>query len=294
MIKVNNQVLNVNHFPAGEQSYAGKNELSFDIEKGKKYFVEWKYENDSEFMTLLYISKHIEEKGGKLHTLYIPYLPNARMDRTKNDKEIFTLKHSNDLINYLGYENVYLNNPHSAVSLATLNNAKEGYIEDVNAYMQNGEVLHNNDIIRHLIKKLKLDRDKDVIYFPDKGCKQKYENVDFGLRTLSGDKIRDWATGEINGLEIIGKIPEKPFNVLMIDDICSFGGTFLHSAKKLREIVNLQKIHLFVTHLENSVEKGELIKSGLVEKIWTTDSIYTGNSPLVEKITKIKDEKLEI
>ena len=52
---------------------------------------------------------------------------------------------------------------------------------------------------------------------------------------IHGDKKRDWATGKILGLDVTG-YPPKGGKVLMIDDICSYGGTMFYSAKKLKEL----------------------------------------------------------
>ena len=72
--------------------------------------------------------------------------------------------------------------------------------------------------------------------------------------------------------------------VLIIDDICSFGGTFLHSARKLRGL-GAEKIYLYVSHCEENIVKGELLKGDLIEKVYTTDSI--AGSGLHEKVTVI-------
>ena len=89
-----------------------------------------------------------------------------------------------------------------------------------------------------------------------------------------GMKNRDWRSGEILGLEVLGEtdvVPGK--NILIIDDICSRGGTFLHSAKALKDM-GAADIDLYVSHLENSVWEGDMIKSGLVRNVYTTNSIY--------------------
>ncbi|MCL2863881.1 MAG: hypothetical protein FWE54_07415, partial [Methanimicrococcus sp.] len=61
------------------------------------------------------------------------------------------------------------------------------------------------------------------------------------------------------------------------------------SARKLKEL-GANKIYLYVTHCEDSILSGELINSGLLEKIYTTKSIYTGVHPLVEVIGGRDDE----
>ena len=62
-------------------------------------------------------------------------------------------------------------------------------------------------------------------------------------------------------------------NVIIIDDISSRGGTFYHSAKKLKEL-GANKIYLYITHCEKTILEGEIFSSGLIEKVYTTNSIF--------------------
>ena len=71
--------------------------------------------------------------------------------------------------------------------------------------------------------------------------------------------------------------------MLIVDDICSRGGTFYHSAQKLKE-AGASDIFLYITHCENTILEGELIKSGLVKKIFTTDSIFTEENELISTV----------
>jgi ribose-phosphate pyrophosphokinase len=103
-----------------------------------------------------------------------------------------------------------------------------------------------------------------------------------------GQKVRNWETGKIEGLEVMDKDGHKlddgnPLSgksVLMIDDIISYGGTMYYSAKKLKEL-GAERIFAYATHVENSIldpEKGTFVKcldDGTVDKLYTTDSIFT-------------------
>ena len=99
-----------------------------------------------------------------------------------------------------------------------------------------------------------------------------------------GIKKRDWATGKIQGLEAAGCTEMiKGSNILIVDDICSRGGTFYHSAKKLKEL-GADKVYLYVSHCENTILEGEVLTSGLIERVFTTDSIFTATHEKVEVI----------
>lgn len=225
----------------------------------------WQFEDNEELVVLYFVVKHLRDHGTTKLTLRMPYIPNARMDRVKNEDEVFTLKYFAEFINSLQFDRVVVRDPHSAVSLQFIQRLE---CEDI----QPG-ILKLCDMLL---------TSKDVVFFPDEGsCKryQGYVNRPF----IYGVKERDWKTGKILGLRVEGNLPSTPFNVLIIDDISSYGGTFYHSAKKLKEL-GADKIWLYVTHCENSVLEGELIKSGLVEKIYTTPSVFTKQHPLVEII----------
>ena len=86
----------------------------------------------------------------------------------------------------------------------------------------------------------------------------------------------------------LGKEGEREYGgrdtVLIVDDICSFGGTFYFSAQKLTEL-GAKKIYLFISHCEKSILNGKLINCELINKIYTTDSIYNCENKKIEIVT---------
>ena len=52
--------------------------------------------------------------------LVLPFVPNARMDRTHSSKEVFTLKYFAEVINSLEFASVTVLDPHSVVSEALI------------------------------------------------------------------------------------------------------------------------------------------------------------------------------
>lgn len=269
MIFVNDKEVKIEHFLSGEQRI---NNVDF-IEKDNEYYdnefysynVCWKYDNDEELVSLIYICEHIKENNGILLNLYMPYIPNARMDRVYNkEKEIFTLKYFTKIINNLGFKRVIVENPHSDVSISLLNNVyvdNQVFIEDIERTLKD------------------IDSKNILLFYPDAGAMKRYNKIldkDF----LYAEKIRNWHTGEIEDLKIIGEIPKENFDVLIIDDICSKGGTFYYSAKKLKEF-GVNNIYLYISHCENSILEGEfgkekvnLLETDLIKKVYTTTSIF--------------------
>lgn len=227
------------------------------------YRITWLYDNDAELFQLIALVKHLKSKARCRIWLNLPYVPNARMDRVKNSDEVFTLKAFADTINWLGFEGVTICNPHSTVSEALFDRVSVDFdcvVEDVK---------HVLDTSLNQI---------DVIYFPDEGaCKRQGDLLkDFNLPITFGIKKRDWQTGKILGIDIAGYDDLKGKNVLMVDDICSRGTTFIKSAEKLKAL-DAGKIALYVTHCENTINDGDVLKNnGLIDIVYTTNSIFRG------------------
>lgn len=228
--------------------------------------LEWLYEKDEE-MALYFLTKHLKANPTLTHlTLKMPYIPHARMDRVKSESEVFTLKHFCTFVNDLEFDQVIVRDAHSNVALALLNNL----------------VSENLVPLLHPLVYELLSEATDIVFYPDEGSFKRYSEL-ISFPCAFGIKQRDWKSGDILGLEVQGYLPSQPFNVLIIDDISSFGGTFLHAAKKLKSL-GADKIYLYVTHCENTILLGDLIHSGLIEKIYTTKSIYSSQHPLIEVI----------
>ena len=263
MLYVNFEPVEVKHFPAGEQSI-----LDFDFQKpitGNKVFIDWHYENDEELVTLIYITNHIRSLyPDVLIQLNMPYIPHARMDRVKSRKEVFTLKYFAQVINSLDFYQVFTTDAHSNVSEALIDR-----IVNVDP----------SEIINKILDKFE---STPVIYFPDAGAYKRYSGLECfkNVQMVYGEKIRNWETHRIEGLNIVTNgVDLKDKYVIMVDDIISYGGTFYHSANKLKEL-GAKGIYAYATHTENEVlkeERGTLIKSlkdGTVTKLFTTNSIF--------------------
>ena len=229
------------------------------------YRITWLYDNDAELFQLIALVKHLKSKARCRIWLNLPYVPNARMDRVKNSDEVFTLKAFADTINWLGFEGVTICNPHSTVSEALFDRVSVDFdcvVEDVKRVLDTSP----NKI--------------DVLYFPDEGACKRYSDLlaQFGLPSAYGIKNRDWKTGKILGLNVVTPIDLTGKNILIIDDICSRGTTFVKSAEKLKEL-GAGKIALYVTHCENTINYGDVLKNnGLIDIVYTTNSIFGGDA----------------
>lgn len=276
MIRVNGKPVNIEKFPDGTPRI-NLDVLNIEACKGSGVFyflVEWFYQNDAEMFYLMLVKKHIDRHFSDVDCyLSMPYIPNARMDRVKNDDEVFTLKYFCDFINSLNFTSVYVLDAHSDVSVALLNNCEND---------------NPRDYIKDAIRQIS---DDIVLYFPDAGAAKRYSDLFPDIAYCYGEKKRDWKTGKILGLEIRNNgIDLAGKTVLMIDDIISYGGSLFYSANALKE-AGADKVYAYATHTENSVldrEKGTLIKSledNTVERLFTTDSLFSGSH---DKITVLE------
>ncbi|MNH33582.1 ribose-phosphate pyrophosphokinase [compost metagenome] len=93
-----------------------------------------------------------------------------------------------------------------------------------------------------------------------------------GYKQLVGFKARDFQTGEIKSLDVVGQVDSSGFKAIIVDDLCSYGGTFMLSAERLKEL-GATHIYLLVGHCEKSIYKGKIPGSELIDKVYTTDSL---------------------
>lgn len=171
--------------------------------------------------------------------LHLPYLPYARQDRVMNRGESLALKVFCDFINNLGFQSVTVDDCHSDVGVALLNNVvhRKQHTILMEEVFDEYSCQNGNDI--------------DAVVAPDAGAMKKtaeFVKVLNGYRPtemIRADKVRDVTTGEITGTEVYGDVEGK--TLLIVDDICDGGRTFIELAKVLRA-KGAKKIVLMVTH----------------------------------------------
>lgn len=261
MITYNNKIVNVGHFPDGTLLMK---ELASSSENNR---ITWYFENNEELVALYFLTKHLQGKGITNIELKLPYIPNARQDRVQKEEDIFTLKYFASIINSLGFSKVSVLDPHSNVS--------EALIDRI-------EVHSPRIYVERVLQKLQEKGKSDILlFYPDEGGMKRYASM-FTRPYVFGIKKRDWATGKILGLSVSGQTDLiKDSTILIIDDICSRGGTFYHSAKALKEL-GAREIYLYISHCENTILEGDIINGNLIERVYTTNSIFTKQHEKVE------------
>ena len=257
--------------------------MKFDREFDFNNVIMWKYESDAEMFAVMCLVNHIRDhKEDAYIELVLPYVPNARQDRVKSDEDIFTLKYFCQFINSLKFNKVRVQDVHSNVSLALLDRVHDyGINYPLHKALTKIVFAETNDVMHESREECYKNL---VVFFPDEGAMKRYSSAVTEFPIAFGIKNRDWKTGQIKGLDLMNGEAVKGKNVLIIDDICSRGGTFYHSAKALKE-AGAANIYLYVTHCENTIHEGELLNSDLIKHIYTTDSILTKDH---KKITVIE------
>lgn len=256
MITVNSKKVEFTEFPNGELNL---NHKSIDVlaNSDSATNVGFKFENNTDLIKLMFVKRYLDQLKIKTTRLSISYMPYSRMDRSENGSP-FTLKYVAQFINELEFSEIEVYEPHSDVTTALLNRVKPNFI--------------NFNLINLVKRIVRFDENKDYLMFPDAGASKRYSRMK-AKNVLVGHKHRDFETGEIKGLELVGDISgANGRQVIIVDDLSSRGGTFVHSSKKLREH-GFSNVFLLVAHAENTIFKGELFNH--IDTVFTTDSILT-------------------
>lgn len=200
--------------------------------------------------------------------LEMRYIPYARQDRATTRTTGQSLKVFAGIINSCNFKNVYVLDPHSIVAENLINNMIEFPVESY---------------VSHFIESvIPSDVKGEGIVFlsPDLGALKKVAKYGkyFGLppeNIISANKIRDPATGEITKIEIQNKSSNFIYkHVIIIDDICDGGGTFIQLSKSIPDIDWIKSLNLFVTHGIFSKGLKPLFDAGF-NNIGCTDSFPT-------------------
>ena len=203
----------------------------------------------------------LKEMGAEKIELYVPYFIGARSDRKFGEGQTNYLKNVIcPIINSQGFSKVIVLDPHSDVLEACLNNFTK---------------LNNFRLVQYALSNITHNIDSNIgIVSPDAGAMKKIFDVakEFGITNVTtASKVRDMVTGNIIRTELPTMDLRDIDHLIVIDDICDGGRTFIELAKAVKEITDIP-LHLIVTHGIFSAGYEELEK--YFESIWTTDSIH--------------------
>lgn len=253
-LRLNKLVVPVDHFTFK----GGEEQVKIDLRhapKGSISFVDItaKIKNSTDVMALAMLVDAVSRLEN-LHTnaefvLNLPYIPYARQDRVMNPGEALSIKVFARIVNALGFDKVVVDDPHSDVSAALLDNVK---IQDQASLIQmHHDVLAGKDV---------------TIVAPDAGARKKAQKVAdrFRMPIVEAGKIRDLKTNEITGTAVFGDVEGR--ECVIVDDICDGGRTFIALAQALKEN-GAKRVILYVTHGIFSFGK-QIILDGGVDEIY--------------------------
>jgi ribose-phosphate pyrophosphokinase len=237
------------HYPDNQPSVIVKN-----VEYGDTVSVVTSLKTCNDAVRLLQITESIRSLEAVPFELYIKYLMAARSDRRFNKGQSFDLQVMSDLINHCGYPNVFILDPHSSESTKLILNSVA--IAPTDLYQA-------------------YDKEKAVVIYPDIGASIRHDlsksNPNF-KDSLFSSKLRD-------GQGRVVKLTLHPNpricinrNVVIVDDLCDGGATFINIAKQLEDIP-MQSLSLMVTH--GVFSKGVELLLNYFTDIYTTDSYTT-------------------
>lgn len=270
MIYINNAPFGDKSFPNGETIF----DMGTYYVKDAVNEIKLVYESDADIFKLIVAKKCLDKQSKEnrvdygwdeaIITLTIAYMPYSRMDRQMSSMA-FSLRYVAEVINSLNFDSVTILTPHSNVTPALINNVRTIYDIGVNeAYKYSSP---------------------DYVFYPDNGaCKSFGEHLKY-TNYFYGNKKRELSTGKIEKYELVNAPDIKGKNILIIDDLCVKGGTFILAAQALKA-AGAAKVDLFVTHLEKAVYEGILLTTDWIDHIYT---INTLEIPIEnDKITEIR------
>lgn len=285
MIYLNGKKVNFIDFPNKERRLDLPKEMVnigfYDVVNA----VYWKYNGDASIFELLLLDDAIRSYKEK-YNLYIGYMPYSRMDRTENEGTAFSLDIMTTLLtqNLWAISEVFILDPHSEVTLKQLNqkskqNLDYNFAKEFN-YLDHwsNETTQSYSFAKDVIDYTKLNIKNAWFVFPDKGAAKRYNANDYP-NVIVCEKVRDFATGQIQDIKAhIEKqttTPDKHAPLIIIDDLCSYGGTFVGAIKAIENDLGITSKNnwLIVTHAEEALTQGDIPKT--FQKVFTTDSIAT-------------------
>lgn len=262
MILLNKQEIKTEQFPNNETKVK-----DFDDVIQKNNLLEFTYHQDGDLIQLMFVKSRLDEESLNCKLL-IHYMPYSRMDR-KIAGDLFTLKYICQFINNLKFEEVFVIEPHSSITIELLDNSTALYpaLEWLPQLMKNLNFTENDRII-----------------FPDKGAAARYKDSGY-TNICIFEKTRNAATGHIENMVLKeGTLPQGA-RCIIVDDLCSAGGTFLWAGSILREM-GASDISLLVTHCEKSIFSGKLLEgTSPINRIYTTTSMMNEVHPKLNYIS---------
>lgn len=290
MILINGKPLEVDNVFSGGELNIKLPEL--DLKVGDQVTISYRSKDPNDIFKLGLIVSALRDNyewADPKICVNMPYLPYARQDRVCKFKEPFSLKFVIEYLKFLDVP-VLVTDVHSeeAGKLVRQHNAKINFFEFI------GSKAYVDGLIGVNLIDLRFDN-RLVKVVPDKGAKERvkrhlkpytvyepgfeYQNIDTynkfvkaynNATTIIADKVR--LNGKVSQeLNIPEYCSIDKRDILIVDDICDGGATFIELAKIIKPM-NPSSLTLFVTHgiFRNGTDC--LFEAGF-DRVITTDSL---------------------
>jgi ribose-phosphate pyrophosphokinase len=221
--------------------------------------VEFKFTGNESIIELLLFVDAAKRSDRRLGSLIMPYVPFSRQDRINAPGESFSLAMFANLINSLNFKEVVIDDPHSDVTPALLNNVRVNYQWDLLFPL----IMDNASggpfwLVSPDAGALKKTHKLAQLFANSRNPNARCQGV------IEAGKIRDTKTGEITGTGVYTDSIDTGAGYYIVDDIIDGGRTFIELAKVLRKM-GAQDIHLYATF--GFFTKGLSVFDGLIDKI---------------------------
>ena len=218
--------------------------------------------------------------------LFIPNLIDAQADRRFDDYQPFSLKMVCKFINDMkSFHKIKIFHPHNA--------------EVVQALIDRVEIIDNHDFVYEVLADLKENYDFNAYDMEDglilmssdaggfKPLMKLCDKLEWQGETYSASKSRKYEDGKSKLTQIVDREDFNGKDILIIDDICIYGGTFKGLSKMLKER-NCGKIYLAVSHI--TVQNlGDDPVTNYFDKVFTTNSKYDNYFTANTEKTKVNN-----
>ncbi len=254
----------INQFPDGQQSITIGSPLKVDT----SVRIKSRMNSFKDIELIICANQILKDLGAEKVELYVPYFLGGRSDRKFSVGGTNYLKNVIcPIINSQGFSKVYVVDPHSDVLEACLNNFNK---------------FTNNSIVEYALDKLNGRSAQTMLVSPDAGALKKIYDIakDFNIKNVvTASKVRDIESGNIIRTTLPTMDLRDIEQIIIIDDICDGGRTFIELANAIKEITEIP-IYLVVTH---GIFSGGFEKlSDVLDGIFCTNSVKDINFETVK------------
>lgn len=231
MIKLNGLVVTPTIFPDGTSQVW---KLPMNKVCNPAAIIEWEFENEAEIIHVLQLADLCNgcSAGVDKVKLVMPFLPYGRQDKNVTNESTFALRTFLDVLGsgqkFKEIKIVDVHNPNSLEGRPVL-----------------AQVIRNeipNDRIKEVIDEVK----PNFVVFPDAGASKRGYSTQ-GVPTFNLQKTRNQMTGAIDSLKTELPLNLTGLNLLILDDICDGGKTFIEASKLLYGM-GASEVNLYTTH----------------------------------------------